>query len=211
MPNNAKAQRRRRMAKRVCGNCGEPADTMLEWGEGNPIPICGRCAALLDGTPPEVTPRETAPSPGYRSLHEGISAVFEKPAAEFMAKKRKNDLAMMLLQVQVEPGLRALMAEEVAQTRVAMQGQLEEVEKDRDWYRERLHWWRDLAEQRRLESVATNVLSPDVWRRLKDFSDRQLRHWVRVGAAMERKGHGEAVRNAVQWVADTIPAVSTGP
>ena len=36
----------RRMAKRVCGHCGEPAREMLSWG-GQRIAICGECLDRL--------------------------------------------------------------------------------------------------------------------------------------------------------------------
>ena len=45
-------QRRRRMSRRACGNCGKPADTMRTWG-GQKIPICVPCGSLLD-SPSEV-------------------------------------------------------------------------------------------------------------------------------------------------------------
>ena len=38
---------KRRMAKRVCGHCGEPAEEMKEWGAQR-IAICGECQDRLD-------------------------------------------------------------------------------------------------------------------------------------------------------------------
>ena len=40
-------QRRRRMARRRCGNCNEPADQMLDW-LGQAIPICCSCRGRLN-------------------------------------------------------------------------------------------------------------------------------------------------------------------
>ena len=45
---------RRRMAKRICGSCGEPAEDMKDWG-GQRIAICGECEDRLH-------------QPGYRCL-----------------------------------------------------------------------------------------------------------------------------------------------
>ena len=51
--NRAEQQRARRLAKRTCGQCGEPAAAMAPWA-GQQIPICGTCQAKLDGpTTPE--------------------------------------------------------------------------------------------------------------------------------------------------------------
>ena len=50
MPNNAEAARKRRMAARVCGNCGGRAHEMRSWGRGpsGGIPICRTCGGALD-------------------------------------------------------------------------------------------------------------------------------------------------------------------
>ena len=42
----AKQAFKRRMAKRVCGHCGEQAEEMKEWG-GQRIAICGECQDRL--------------------------------------------------------------------------------------------------------------------------------------------------------------------
>ena len=44
----AELQRARRLARRICGNCGASAEAMLPWG-GQPVPICGNCQAKLAG------------------------------------------------------------------------------------------------------------------------------------------------------------------
>ena len=46
----AQQQRDRRLARRVCGYCGSPADLMLEWGGSRPIAICGGCNSRLQGS-----------------------------------------------------------------------------------------------------------------------------------------------------------------
>ena len=48
---------KRRMAKRVCGSCGGPAEVMKEWG-GQRIAICGECEDRLH-------------QPGFRCLLGG--------------------------------------------------------------------------------------------------------------------------------------------
>ena len=53
MADTTEAQAKRRMAKRRCGNCREPATTMLAW-EKQTIAICGRCAQLLQTVRPNV-------------------------------------------------------------------------------------------------------------------------------------------------------------
>ena len=46
MPNNAEAQRKRRLARRRCGGCGGPAAFMRYW-RGALVPICVGCAEKL--------------------------------------------------------------------------------------------------------------------------------------------------------------------
>ena len=46
MPNNAEAQRKRRLARRRCGGCGGPAAFMRYW-RGALVPICAGCAEKL--------------------------------------------------------------------------------------------------------------------------------------------------------------------
>ena len=47
-PHRAELQRTRRLAKRSCGRCGQPAAAMLSWG-GLQVAICATCQAKLDG------------------------------------------------------------------------------------------------------------------------------------------------------------------
>ena len=47
----AELQRTRRLAKRSCGNCGQPAEAMLPWG-GLQVAICATCQARLNGPEP---------------------------------------------------------------------------------------------------------------------------------------------------------------
>ena len=50
----AEQQRTRRLARRSCGHCGEPADAMMPWGNRQ-VAICSPCQLKLD-SPPEPTP-----------------------------------------------------------------------------------------------------------------------------------------------------------
>ena len=47
----AELQKTRRLAKRSCGRCGQPAAAMLPWG-GLQVAICASCQAKLDGPEP---------------------------------------------------------------------------------------------------------------------------------------------------------------
>ena len=47
----AELQRTRRLAKRSCGNCGQPAEAILPWG-GLQVAICATCQARLNGPEP---------------------------------------------------------------------------------------------------------------------------------------------------------------
>ena len=47
----AASQRSRRMAARVCGNCGCPAELMIPWGSRQTVPICRSCHARLNAVP----------------------------------------------------------------------------------------------------------------------------------------------------------------
>lgn len=46
----AEQQRTRRLAKRTCGHCGEPADAMMSWGNRQ-VAICSLCQLKLDSAP----------------------------------------------------------------------------------------------------------------------------------------------------------------
>ena len=50
----AESEFQRRMARRSCGHCGAPAETMLEWDRQR-VAICGECRDRLD-------------QPGFRCL-----------------------------------------------------------------------------------------------------------------------------------------------
>lgn len=48
----AKQQRDRRMARRVCGNCEQPAESMIDWGKQQ-LAICHGCRERLTGDIPD--------------------------------------------------------------------------------------------------------------------------------------------------------------
>ena len=58
----AKLQRTRRLAKRSCGRCGQPAAAMLPWG-GLQVAICATCQEKLDG------PEATTPWCAFNEVH----------------------------------------------------------------------------------------------------------------------------------------------
>ena len=58
----AELQKGRRLAKRTCGRCGQPAVTMLPWG-GQQVAICAICQAKLDG------PEPTSPWCAFNEVH----------------------------------------------------------------------------------------------------------------------------------------------
>ena len=62
-------QRQRRLRKRHCGNCNEPAEEMLPWRPGQSIPICHDCAARLKvPAPPAYDLAEVRPCEEFRLL-----------------------------------------------------------------------------------------------------------------------------------------------
>lgn len=46
----AELQRARRMARRMCGNCGGGADEMIKWARQS-IPVCRACLRRLEAPP----------------------------------------------------------------------------------------------------------------------------------------------------------------
>ena len=96
----AEQQKARRLARRTCGYCDRPAETMLPWS-GQQIPICGSCQAKLDGPEAqpvwcafnEIHPRELqaqAPVDGIM-IEARLLPMAETPAAE-----RRSLLARLL-------------------------------------------------------------------------------------------------------------------
>ena len=58
----AELQKTRRLAKRTCGHCGQPAAAMLPWG-GQQVAICRSCQEKLDG------PEATTPWCAFDEVH----------------------------------------------------------------------------------------------------------------------------------------------
>ena len=96
----AELQKTRRLAKRSCGRCGQPAAAMLPWS-GHQVPICASCQAKLDGpeaqTPwcafNEVHPRE------LRNQVPTAGVLIEArllPATETPATGRRSPLGRFL-------------------------------------------------------------------------------------------------------------------
>ena len=99
----ASQQRQRRLAKRSCGSCGEPADTMLPWGNQQ-VPICSPCQMKLEtpATPAafcafdEVHPKDLRPQ---TSLEAVVVEARLLPAPETVMEERKPSLVSRMLGV----------------------------------------------------------------------------------------------------------------
>ena len=97
-----KQQRARRLAKRTCGHCDGPADTMLPWGNQQ-VAICTDCIQKLEAplAPPpwcafdEVHPRELRPQ---TSLEAVVVEARLMPAAETVVEEKKRSLIGRILQ-----------------------------------------------------------------------------------------------------------------
>lgn len=76
----AELQKTRRLAKRSCGRCGQPAAAMLPWS-GHQIPICGSCQAKLDG------PESQTPWCAFNEVHPRELQA-QVPAAGIMIEAR---------------------------------------------------------------------------------------------------------------------------
>ena len=76
----AELQRTRRLAKRSCGNCGQPAEAMLTWG-GQQISICGSCQKKLD------RPEATTPWCAFNEVHP-LEFQSRTPAAGVLIEAR---------------------------------------------------------------------------------------------------------------------------
>lgn len=77
----AASQRSRRMAARVCGNCGCPAELMIAWGGRQEIPVCRSCHTRLNAV--------ASPAP-YCSFNEVDPGVL-RPAARSAAIPEPTD------------------------------------------------------------------------------------------------------------------------
>ena len=99
----AEQQRQRRLAKRNCGSCGEPADTMLPWGNQQ-VPICSPCQRKLEAPAPtavhcafeEVHPRELRPQATPMPI---LIEARLLPAPETVMEERKPSLVSRMLGV----------------------------------------------------------------------------------------------------------------
>ena len=102
----AQLQRTRRLAKRSCGNCGQPAEAMLPWG-GLQVAICATCQARLNGPEPrtplcafnEIYPmdlRDQVPTAGVRIEARLMPAVELPPQRRSLAGRFLGALGRML-------------------------------------------------------------------------------------------------------------------
>ena len=99
MRRRAAQQRTRRMARRHCGNCHEPAEVMLDWGAQR-IPICRLCHALLTGSLPDWPALEwrqgiRCPTDAARPCYECIQ---EDPAPAEDSHRRRGRIFEFLFQ-----------------------------------------------------------------------------------------------------------------
>ena len=102
----AELQRTRRLAKRSCGNCGQPAEAMLPWG-GLQVAICATCQARLNRPEPrtpwcafnEIYPmdlRDQVPTAGVRIEARLMPAVELPPQRRSLAGRFIGALGRML-------------------------------------------------------------------------------------------------------------------
>ena len=95
----AELQKTRRLAKRSCGRCSQPAAAMLPWA-GLQVAICASCQAKLDG-PEAQTPwcafNEVHPSELQAQVPAGIMIEARLlPAKETPAAGRRSPLGRFL-------------------------------------------------------------------------------------------------------------------
>ena len=105
-PSGRNCRGTRRLAKRSCGNCGQPAEAMLPWG-GLQVAICATCQARLNGPEPrtpwcafnEIYPmdlRDQVPTAGVRIEARLMPAVELPPQRRSLAGRFLGALGRML-------------------------------------------------------------------------------------------------------------------
>ena len=137
----------------------------------------------------------------YRQRSRAIDELIDPMLAEFRARNRKTAAVYELLKVNLRHSFEKFLETELQKTEDHAQEQLSKEQERSNTY---LSWWRELSSQ--LRSIqATNGdggMSSEEWARLRQLNDSQLRTWVTVGAAMERKGHDSPMSNGLRWVED---------
>ena len=135
-----------------------------------------------------------------RAIDELIDPVVDK----FKARSRKTGAVYELLKVDLRLNFERFLKTELQNSEDHAQEQLSKERERSDRYRS---WWRELSNQ--LSSIQTTNgdggMSTEEWARLRQLNDSQLRTWVTVGAAMERKGHDSPMSNGLRWVEDNSP------
>ena len=152
-------------------------------------------------------------------LDQAIDEVVQPPLSEFKSRKRKDELAFMLLESRLNTAFRDLLRKEDANVRDRMQTEMDSnvaYQRDRadryyEWLEESRQFNRELLDTLRNRVAAGPALTKEDWLELIEMTDAELRKWVTIGARMDKNPTvNEPADQAKRWVIENRPAAAHG-
>ena len=148
-------------------------------------------------------------------LDQAIDEVLQPHLNEFKSRKRKGELAFMLLESRLHTAFRDLLRKEGANVRADMDSkvayQRDRAERYYEWLEESRQFNRELLDTLRNRVAAGPALTKEDWLELIEMTDAELRKWVTIGARMDKNPtvHHPA-EQAKRWVMENRPAAAQG-
>ena len=152
-------------------------------------------------------------------LDQAIDEVVQPPLSEFKSRKRKDELAFMLLESRLNTAFRDLLRKEDANVRDRMQTEMDsnvayqrdQAERYYEWLEESRQFNRELLDTLRNRVAAGPALTKEDWLELIEMTDAELRKWVTIGARMDKNPTvNDPADQAKRWVIENRPALAHG-
>ena len=155
-------------------------------------------------------------------LDQAMDEVVQPPLSDFKSRKRKDELAFMLLESRLNTAFRDLLRKENANVKDRMQTEMDiEVAYQRDRADRYYEWLEesrafrnklmDTINTLRNRVPAGSALTTEDWAELIEMTDADLRKWVTIGARMDKNPTvNEPAEQAKRWVIENRPALAHG-
>ena len=152
-------------------------------------------------------------------LDQAIDEVVQPPLNEFKARKRRDEVAFMLLESRLKAAFRDLLRKEAANVTDRMQTKMDSEVAYQRGRADRYHeWWEEsrafnnkLMDTLRNRVAAGSAFTTADWVELIEMTDAELRKWVTIGARMDKNPTvNDPADQAKRWVMENRPALAHG-